>query len=609
MAELNQIVAGELDPTEGKSFALFAESNAGAWPRTVDTVVAHRLYGLGTISKVLQRQNHPPLVTVRFERESGLFNPDSFKEGFFSNVRVCDPLSSEYAKWIAEAPARAAARELFEEQERRAAAERRALERAREQQESSAIEEKRKEEELWKNWVANLRQQLRQLSNTHTEITCALQLLSDKDKQLCLVWAGRWLGDSPATERQWSQFVRDDKNEALRLLSARTAENAVIAHFSKLRQTTDVSIHQISGASSSWMSHDIEIDGEPIDIKNARLSFSSPNSYVEHTIPAFKKTRSSSQQVKILGIVSEYVTWKRIQEGDLGSATILGLLSQKELVDLDVWMSGQFGDILEFDLCSGTKPMTYAGWLFEYPDDWYTSKVESQENIRRLLDECPNRNLAIGSVSGYLLELFGHGLAESEGRASKEDALLRALIQVTQELGLSRRSLFAWMLGTMLRALTTGGRDAALEVVTALRKILYVPHVDWSPYYPAGLYDPFCYIRNLIDMFDEIAAEIEPDLLRSMRFFRLASPTILRGLLNDSTTWQTVYAHCGGWRSVPVTAPCGNNPIHLGNSKICPECHFLICGVCAHCMRSCALCEPRQLQLTGRQAIDDTPLM
>ena len=132
---------------------------------------------------------------------------------------------------------------------------------------------------------------------------------------------------------------------------------------------------------------------------------------------------------------------------------------------------------------------------------------------------------------------------------------------------------------------------AALRVAASLRRLLFLPGSAEIYRDPAGLFDPQAYVSNLITMFEEIARNVRPDLLKSIRFFKLTAPTILRGQLEDRR-WQTVFAHCGGWHRHPLTK-CGNNPIHLGNSEICPECGFLICMECAYCSESCTLREGR----------------
>ena len=138
------------------------------------------------------------------------------------------------------------------------------------------------------------------------------------------------------------------------------------------------------------------------------------------------------------------------------------------------------------------------------------------------------------------------------------------------------------------------------ETGTLLRRLLFAPGVPESRRYPAGLYDPNGYIENLLALFEAVGEVLDSQKISSFKFFRLTSPTILRGRLSDGTE-QTVYAHCGGRRGYPVVAPCGKNPIHLGNSEICGKCGFLICNDCAFCNYQCLSCADRQRQHVEHQ--------
>ncbi len=379
-------------------------------------------------------------------------------------------------------------------------------------------------------------------------------------------------------------FVTTDRKHALRLWSARSAEIVAISFLSDLgKQTTDVSIRQLDTNSDDWKTHDVDADGDPIDVKNARRSFSSQDSYVKHTIPMFKYARRLTSDVTVLGILSDYVSWAQIDTGWLGSAMILGQVRNEDLVALASWMDRNFGDILDFGVISGNRSATYPGWVFEYPEQWYVRRPEAMNQIRGLLKECPEPLKARKVIPSYVYAFLDESEQTSVKDGTKLDAdLFREFGSLRREIGLSRRSLFGWILGVMLRALIDRGGISVAQTTASLRRLLFVPDSTETPRNPAGLFDPAAYISNLITMFEAIGRNIRPELLQSIRFFDLSAPTILRGRLADGR-WQTVFAHCGG---------CGKNPIHLGNSETCPECGFLICGECAHCSISCSAQRP-----------------
>lgn len=471
-----------------------------------------------------------------------------------------------------------------------------AVEQFREQAKRRENEKRRlrHEKERWRRWVADIRGEFSAVSTIATAIERPLAALTDVDLRLCLAWANRTVNQNKSVRDHWTDFVRMDSNDALRLWSARSAEIVAVSFLTDLgKQTTDVSLGQLDRNSDNWRTHDVEADGEPFDVKNARRSFSSPDSYVEHTIPQFTCARRRTTDVTILGVLSDYVPWARIDAAQFGFATILGELRDEDLAKFSSWVNRYFGDIMDVSLISGYPLNTYPGWLFEYAEPWYSGRSEALKRISKLLKECPDPLRAQEVIPLYLNDfLRDSAQALATDGAKLDDDLFNQFTMLRRELGLSRRSLFGWILGVMLRALIGGGGISVQHTGTFLRKLLFVPNSPEIRTDPAGLFDPKSYVSNLITMFEEIARNIKPDLLRSMRFFKLTSPTILRGRLDDGR-WQTVFAHCGGWRRHPTAAPCGNNPIHLGNSDICPHCGYLICSKCGHCLKTCSFCEER----------------
>lgn len=255
------------------------------------------------------------------------------------------------------------------------------------------------------------------------------------------------------------------------------------------------------------------------------------------------------------------MTWRRIEQEDFGYATILGVVCNEDLLALGSWMNRNFSNVLDFSLLRNARLETYPGWLFEYPADCYATRPEAQKQISALLKDCPDPRRAKDVIPHYVFAFFPESCSVlPKLGTSLEVELIGKLSSLRREIGLSRRTLFAWILGTMLLTLIDRGGAAVQETAAALRKILFVPATKGTYRYPAGLYDPKLYLENLIAMFEAIAKRINPEHLRSMKFFKLTSPSILRGRLDDGT-WQTVYAYCGGWRTYPFKALCGNNSI------------------------------------------------
>ena len=71
-------------------------------------------------------------------------------------------------------------------------------------------------------------------------------------------------------------------------------------HYKK--KVKDISITQIDeNNNSDWKDYDLNVDGLPIDVKNSRQSWKSPDRYTEHCIPRFKQSREH-RDVKIAGV-------------------------------------------------------------------------------------------------------------------------------------------------------------------------------------------------------------------------------------------------------------------------------------------------------------------
>jgi hypothetical protein len=451
------------------------------------------------------------------------------------------------------------------------------------------------------SWRDDAESCIHAMSSLVLDVDRPLQSLEDQDLELCLAWRGEPRDKQVSTRAAWRSYRTRDSNEALKMWSARSAEAAVISVFKQLGKTAlDVSLGQIQhDGSSSWKTHDIEVNGQPFDVKNARRSFSNRYSYVEHTIPRFKQISRTKSDVTILGLVSDYVPWTRIDEGRFGSALILGQLQHADLRALSSWMGAQFGGILDFASVSGSQLPTYPGWMFEYPDDWYSKKPAAIERLKKILAKC-------GDCKGQQdlpvwIKVFSEPCEETTQSASAtlDQDILRGFVSLRRDIGLTRRSLFAWVLGLMLQAWIGGGGQQISRVAGALKRLLFrranaMNHALVRSF-PAGLYDPMAYVSNVISLFERIGHEVPRSHIAKFQFFKMTAPTILRGQ-HSNGTWQTVFAHCGGWRRQPFVVPCGNNPIHLGNSEVCPDCGYLVCAECGHCMTSCTACAVRETQ-------------
>ncbi len=407
------------------------------------------------------------------------------------------------------------------------------------------------------------------------------------DIQLCLAWSNSPLPPHDKLDAHYLREVLGDF-ESARLLSARIAEHAAESYYCSLgHKVEDVSITQIRKVDSRWKDFDLLVDDKPVDVKNARRSFSNPDSYVQHCVPAFKTSRGV--EVAIVGILSDYTMVDELIK-TASSCLILGEVSVTRIRRLYVWARERFGAILNLD--GIWKPDYQPGWVFDYPAAHYRSRTVAIDAIPTLLKEFKNLGVTGGIFPGWLLALSPDRnlvaeMIQEEGSAS----IIADLYSVEDAVGISRPSLFILVLGLFIESISR--QDQAGQLESTLKGLLFMNRE--TNHRPLGLDDPQCYVANLIDCLAKCQAEI---LRKKLRFttFLLSHPSILRGLKEDGN-WMTLMAYCGGWREYPIRARCGATPLFFGQQHICSSCGFLICDACGFCSQACDKVKQRQYQV------------
>lgn len=124
-------------------------------------------------------------------------------------------------------------------------------------------------------------------------------LLTEDDVQLARLWV-----TEAGNEYQQAQ-----------MLSARAAEKVVMQFYRQFGcQVLDVSGQQLGAdlAGADWLTHDLLVDGKPVDVKNTRPKDSYTDGrtgYAEHVVKRFKQDRSN-QHVTIVGVRSPFLQSK-----------------------------------------------------------------------------------------------------------------------------------------------------------------------------------------------------------------------------------------------------------------------------------------------------------
>jgi hypothetical protein len=413
-----------------------------------------------------------------------------------------------------------------------------------------------------------------------------------QDIKLILAWDNQSTDDLKIrSEGVAPLFERLRAYDVGRLVSARLAELAVLDYFKSLgNEVQDISITQLSRYTDDWKTHDIVAGGVPFDVKNARTSFSSQESYSEHFVSMLKTSYREGSSVRIIGVISDYKTEIDLRSGDFGEATILGEVDKGDVEALRLWLSQSFGSVLQLGQVGLINFVP--GWMFEYPKAQQPNRTIVVDRIPKIIEKIAKAGLAHDTPK-WLIALGEMDPRQVlSGLSSVELEICGQLKAVEASLGFSRRTLFLLILGVTLVMAKKGESDYR---PTLWRSWLYVnPGVNSKAYFhPLGLLDTQQYIKNLIIAL-EVMWECARDRLAQFRRFKLAGSYILQGEGEDGH-WYTILAYCGGWKTLPNTkVRCGKNPIYLGDSDSCELCHRLICPDCGFCGSNCPANPKRQ---------------
>lgn len=411
------------------------------------------------------------------------------------------------------------------------------------------------------------------------------------DIRLCHAWSNLRISSDVEIDYRYLE-ERLGSIEAARVLSARIAEHAATIYYTSLgKKVEDVSVRQLRACDERWRDFDLLVDERPVDVKNARRSFSNPESYVQHCVPDFKTYRRT--EVAICGVLSDYTSGEDL--ANIASrCQILGEVSISRIRSLYSWAHQRFGDILKLD--GLWKPHYQPGWAFEFPDEHYSNRTRAINKIPALLERMRDIMPTGGRVPGWLLALSRNKVPAAGMVQPGLDAVVLKDLQLLDEaFGISRPSLFIFVMGLFLESIAKCKKPTQLE--GALKRLLLISSDGEK--WPLGLEDPQRYVFRLI----ECLAEIEEETFRrSYRFtaFRMSHPLILRGCREDGL-WMSLIAYCGGWRRYPVDVRCGAAPLFFGRHLVCPGCGFLICEDCGFCSQKCERVDARQKTVAMEQ--------
>jgi len=375
--------------------------------------------------------------------------------------------------------------------------------------------------------------------------------------------------------------IAEQESEKRRMLSARLAEKAVSSFFQAQSCIVhDISITQLSESTSpEWPYCDLNIDGVPIDVKNARRSRKNPDRYVSHSVPRFKEARTL-EAVQVAGVLSHWLlVEKMLSQGE--TVLFLGLTNTQEHEQI----RREIGDgLLILTFRHGLSgPSFLPPWIFSYPKSLYQARSAAISELRAL--DFPDWRICseakLNPLPAFIAAGRHYRYQPEIPLSDSQRALVTLLIMREKRIGLSLAVVFLSILEHFVGMLSRGLEDSYNAEDYAR---LIFPTADRTR--PLFLYDPLRTIDTLLTSLSTLWHARTSDL-DGFRIFRLQDLNILLGkrTANDSQ-WRTLMAYCGGWLEEPVIRPCGTIPLVLGSCRSC-ACGRLICPNCDFCSASC----------------------
>lgn len=531
------------------AIALTTLESRADFDRLRGLLLTHKDLGTGTIVGVRMRYDASPLIYVSFPVSGrARFNFSAIQDGLIESVSLDSSIDS-------------ADQQLF-------------LERLLKQTRDLALFESAK----------NAAYSILELEHEASFTTSELSL---NDLRLVAAWASVPKNIKISNLVDLASIVGDYR--AALLCSARQAE-IVAAHY--LRQfygpPRDLALEQITEKSDLWRKADLKVGRHLIDVKNARRSYTSPNSYSEQFVKAFKKGPESSD-VGILGVLSDYVPLRDFITSQNVTAVILGHVFLWQLEQIGSWVNKDFGEVLTAKGVSD-RADHLPGWVFEYSPAFYREWSPLAGKINRSLSKLKSRKYLNCSVEDSALRPFFVLFCPERSFdptlhvcVKRFKSILRSGIR---RCGLSRRVVFLSIIFSVLLSLRNN-EDIDFD---ELKKSIFPSRSDFfGPFsvledQPFGLYDPCMYISNILDSLQK-AETYARERLRRIELFSLRAQGILRGRTSEGS-WISILAYCGGWNK-SVGAKCGYTPLIIGESEICPACGRLICPSCNYCSAMC----------------------
>lgn len=390
--------------------------------------------------------------------------------------------------------------------------------------------------------------------------------------------------------KKWIKGNAGDKHDPARMISARGAEKLALKYYRSLNYSVeDISIHQITQESYTWIQGDIRLNqDELLDVKNARYATNS-NTYSEFCVPKFKQNRS--KDIKIVAVVSPYLNLTEIKTRKQPKyrpqqPQILGTFKASELKKIESIFSNT---ILKVNIGRLESQANYLPhWLFDYDEIFY----HQQRQLIKQFQELPSEYIPEWED----ISLFDHQNFIGFFIAAKRQLpsswiqhfkpwvrdFINLLLNVTEQ-QITLPYLFLSLLSHFLAMLS------ATNVNYSPKAYLKILDAGNGLKHPLKIYDPLNTIENFCDTLNTLWEYRHQYKLNEFKIFKFSGKGLLQGQRSASDyPPTTIIAYCGGWTE--SRGKCGYLPLVIGKHQICPECHHLICPQkdCGHCNDNCS---------------------
>lgn len=392
----------------------------------------------------------------------------------------------------------------------------------------------------------------------------------------------------------------DDDHDRVR--EARRAELSAVQYYThRGHDVRDVSSEQLEPVSDgSWETHDLEIDGRPVDVKNVRdTKF---GGFIVHPSPKF--TKKENEEVAVCGVVdgrrivgeASGEALAELERSARSLASALGLPRPRPSASMARWRR------------------SLGPWLMDFTPEHYRSF--GRRSVCRVLAAAARvpEFAASPPWAKAFIAFWSSTPDVSVTSLDPVDVSLRPLDVFVKSIAViprTRPGLFFFVLFYFL-ALARHGAWRRGIVKQDLFDFLFAPRsaglassARWTQW-PLGLHDPLEVVYQLVETLD-LMVEKNAQVLRSISSLALFGPGVLRAccVVTDQTTPAfTLLAYCGGcgkrplWvREIDPALLTSKDRLSFGRPDpsppsgnfLCPNCLKLICDACGFCEDPCSL--------------------